>query len=289
MTSNPLMDDEISLFKKARDIAKNRESVFISPLFITTTCKIKPVCKHCSWSSEAHFTDDFCRDYSLDEIIENAIELEKMGIKRAHVPSGWMGHDLPNYFYDYVRAVKENTELELIGFSGAINEKSLCKLKEAGIDGYWCGLETLNKRIFNQMRPGDNLDGRIKTLWKTKELGLKVWSSFLVGVGETVDDIMRQIDLLRELEADNVMIMPLMPAPYTEMEKCDPPNLYWVAKVIAATRVSLDKPDIMLRLFGFNALRWGIMAGVNGFVGRWIKQDLQDINNKRAKIYAADV
>jgi biotin synthase len=283
------MDNDISLFKRARDIAKSRKSVFISPLFITTTCKIKPVCKHCSWSSEAHFTDDFCRDYSLDEIIENARELEKIGIKRAHMPSGWMGYDIPNYFYDYVRAVKENSKLELIGFSGAINKKSLRKLKEAGIDGYWCGLETLNKRVFNQLRPGDNLDERIKTLWKAKELGLKVWSSFLVGVGETKDDIMHQIDLFRELEVDNIMIMPLIPAPYTAMEKCNPPNPYWVAKVVTTTRVSLDKPDIMLRAFDLSAISWGIRAGVNGFVGYWNKEDLEEINGKRAKIYAADI
>jgi biotin synthase len=289
MTLNPLLDDDPSLFKKARDIAKNRESVFIAPLFITTTCKIKPVCKHCSWSSEAHFTDDFCRDYSLDEMLKYAKELEELGIKKVHVPSGWMGYDLPNYFYDYVKEIKENTELELIGFSGAINENSLRKLKEAGIDGYWCGLETLNKRVFNQLRPGDNLDERTKTLWKAKELGLKVWSSFLVGVGETPEDIMRQIDLFRELAVDNIMIMPLSPAPYTAMEKCNPPNPYWVAKVVAVTRVSLDKPDIMLRGLDLSSLSWGLRAGVNGFVGIWHKRDLEEINDKRAKIYAADM
>jgi biotin synthase len=287
--SNPLLDDDPSLFKKARDIAKERESVFISPLFITTTCKIKTICKHCSWSSEAHFNDDFCRHYSLDEIIENAKELEKIGVKRTHMPSGWMGYDLPNYFYDYVRAVKENTEIELIGFSGAINEKSLRKLKEAGIDGYWCGLETVNKRIFNQLRPADNLDKRIETLWTAKELGLKVWSSFLVGLGETADDIIRQIDLFRELQVDNVMIMPFSPEPYTAMEKYDRPNPYWVAKVIAATRISLDKPDIICRQSDFSSIRWGIRAGVNGFVGFWNTEDLEEINGKRAKLYAADV
>ena len=195
-----------------------------------------------------------------------------------------MGYSLPNYFYDYVKEVKEYTNLELIAFSGAVNKETLYMLKSAGIDGYWCGLETLNKGVFKQVRPGDNLDARIETLRNAKELGLKAWSSFIVGVGETENDIMRQIELLNELEVDNVGIQPFMPMPYTGMEKCDAPNPYWFAKVIAVTRISLDNPDIAT-FSSFPHVNWGIRAGANAFWAVWTKEEMNSISNQRRGIY----
>lgn len=279
MISNLLNEDNPSLFKEARSIARNRGILFFSPLFITTECNIKPLCNHCSWTSLRHYTDDFSRRYPLEEVIEKAIYLEKLGIKRTMMPSGWIGYDLPDYFYEYIKEVKEHTNLELIGFSGAINNESLCKLKKAGIDGYWCGLETLNKGIFEKIRPGDDLNARIKTLRNTKKLGLLVWSGFLVGIGENEKDIMQQISLLKELEADNVGIQPFRPSPYTEMEKYSAPAPYWLAKIIAVTRISLEKPDIAT-FSDLSSVVWGIRAGANGFWAVWTREEMDRIANE---------
>ncbi|NMC60644.1 MAG: radical SAM protein [Candidatus Methanofastidiosa archaeon] len=287
MISELLNEDDSSLFKDARSIAKKREILFFSPLFITTECNIKPLCNHCLWTSLKHYTADFWRRYSLEEVIKKAIYVEKLGIKRTMMPSGWLGYDLPDYFYEYIRGIKEHTNLELIGFSGAINKESLFKLKKAGIDGYWCGLETLNKDIFEKIRPGDDLNARIKTLRNTKEMGLLVWSSFVLGIGENEEDIIRQINLLKELEADNVAIQPFRPAPYTEMEKCNIPSPYWLAKIIATTRLSLEKPDIATTS-DFTSVVWGIRGGANAFWAVWTQEDIDRIRNEFKFFHSKD-
>jgi biotin synthase len=281
-----LREDGPSLFRQAQQIARNVESHFRYPVFFDTTCKMSPICRYCSWNSGARFDSDWWRRYSKAEVIKRAIELERVGIKQTHLPSGWMGYRVPDYYYDYVAALKQNTRLGLFGFFGAIDKESLSNLKQAGMDGYWCGVEVMNEAVFKKLRPGDNLKAHLETLSNTREMGLKVWSSFLLGVGETEVDIARGIEFLRELGVDAVMIAPLRPAPYTGMERCNPPNPYWVAKVIAATRIVLGEINIVT-FAGFGSVEWGIMAGANGFhTAR--EDEMGKINRMRETIYASD-
>lgn len=281
-----LKEDGHSLFKQAQQIAKNVDSFFRYPIFFNTTCRMNPICPHCSWYSSARFDNDWWRKYSKDEVIDKAKDLEKIGIKRTMTPSGWMGFQVPGYFLDYITAIKQETLLDLYGFYGPINRESLSNLKAAGMDGYWCGVEVMNEAIFNKIRPGDSLAAHLETLRNTRELGLSVWSSLLIGANESEADIARGIEFLHEIEADAVMILPLRPSPYTGMEQYDTPNSYWVAKVIAAARIALGEINI-LAYMGYNSAEWAIVAGANGFHST-SKDEMKKIVTMREKIYAMD-
>jgi biotin synthase len=275
-----------TLFKEAQQIARKKESFYRSPLFFNTTCKMRPICPHCSWNSCARFDDDWWRKYSKTEVIRNAIAMEKAGIKRTMTPSGWMGFQVPDYFCDYMSAVKQETRLGLYGFFGPINKESLSSLKEAGMDGYWCGVEVMNEAFFKKIRPGDSLEAHLETIRNTRETGLRVWSSFLLGVGETEDDIAGAIEFLKDIEAETVMILPLRPSPYTGFEKYDTPNSFWIAKVIAVTRLVLGEVDIVTFL-GYNSLEWAIIAGANGFHST-SKDEMKKIDTMREEIYSME-
>jgi biotin synthase len=281
-----LQEDGHVLFKRAQQIARKMDSFFRFPLFFNTTCRMKPICPHCSWYSGARYDSDWWRKYSKEEVINKAIQFEKVGIKRTMTPSGWMGFRVPDYFCDYIAAVKQATSLKLYGFYGPIDRESLINLKEAGMDGYWCGVEVMNEAIFKKVRPGDSLEAHLKTLRETKELGLNVWSSILLGVDESPEDIARGIEFLKNLGVDAVMILPLRPSPYTPMEQYDMPNLFWTSKVIAATRIALGEIDIITFL-GYNNSEWAITAGANGFHSI-SKEEMNKIDTMRKKIYAMD-
>lgn len=281
-----LKEDGRSLFKQAQQIARNMESFYRFPLFFNTTCKMDPICPHCSWNSSARFDDDWWRKYSKDEVLKRAIELEKVGIKRTMTPSGWMGFHVPDYFCDYIASIKQETNLKLYGFYGAIDKESLSRLKAAGMDGYWCGVEVMNEATFKKVRPGDSLKAHLETLRNTKEMGLSVWSSLLLGVDETEADIARGIDFLKDLGVEAVMILPLRPSPYTGMEKYNTPNPYWVAKVVAASRIALGEIDIITYM-GYSSYEWAILAGANGFHSA-SKAEMKKIDTMREKIYTMD-
>jgi biotin synthase len=174
-----------------------------------------------------------------------------------------MGYDLPEYFYEYVEAARKNSNCDIYAFCGPLNDHSLTSLKAAGADGYWCGIEVPNEELFKKIRPGDDYRGRLKTLRKAAELGLKTMSGFLFGVGETQDDIIAGIELLKELEIQSVLVSPLKPMPYTEMEKYSPPSPYEWARVVAITAIYLEKADIFISP---DNASWGLRAGVNAFL-----------------------
>ena len=154
------------------------------------------------------------------------------------------------------------------------------------MDGYWCGVEVMNEAAFKKLRPGDSLKAHLETLSNTREMGLRVWSSFILGVGETEADIARAIEFLIGLVVDAVMITPLNPWPYTGMERCNLPNPYWVAKVLAVTRIVLGEINIITSS-GFGNLEWGIVAGTNGFHTA-LEDEMEKINRMRETIYARD-
>ena len=131
------------------------------------------------------------------------------------------------------------------------------------------------------MGAGNDHDGN--RVWEYNTGG-KVWSSLLLGVGETDEDIARAIAFLRDLGVDSLMIVPLKPAPFTEMEKADSPNQYRVAKVMAAARIALGGIDI-LSFSGMSYIEWGIRAGANAFITSY-PWEMDKIKKMRKMLYS---
>lgn len=283
---NLIQEDGHSLFERAREIAKSKESVFATGVQINTNCTMNPLCRHCIWRWREKSVTDFRRKVPQSEVINRAMEAEKVGIERVYIASGWMGFNLPSYFYDYVRSVKEHTDLEVFGLFGPINQQSLAQLKEVGMDGYRCGIESPNEHIFAKVRPGDNIDARLQTLRNAKQIGLKTWSGFIIGLGENEEDIARGIEILKKLDVDSVLLLPFNPVPYTEMEKEDRPNPYWMAKVMAVTRIYLKNIDL---LAAYNNVEWGFISGCNGALSNIHSSELEQLKKIQERIYANGV
>ncbi len=272
-----LKTDE-SLFEKAGQLAKKKGLHISSQIVLQRICAMRPICQHCGWRSFAALMKDYePAKISKERAIERAIEIEKQGFHRANLVSGWPGYDVPEHFYEITKGIRENTSLELFCMFGAINENSIVKLKKAGLDGVWCGIETTNKAAFKRIRPGDNFDARLDTLRIAKKLGLKTATTFIVGIGETEQDDLDCIDLSRQLEVDTVIINSFTPSPFTGMEQWSIPDPYKVAEIVAKTRIAMKNANIGA-CFGGDSLAnfaWGIKSGANAFafIARSPKED----------------
>jgi biotin synthase len=262
MTPLELLRQEGSeLFHEAQNIARTHASLFTTGLQINTFCLIDPPCKHCLWRSRERYTPNYRRKVPLAEIVKRAQEAKSQEIDQIYMASGWMGADLPKEVYEAVQAIKQQVDIKLFGMFGSINRQSLLHLKEAGIDGYRCSLESPNPQLFSYLKPGDSLRARVETLQQAKAVGLPIWSEFIIGVGESEEDIAQGLEMFKTLNVGTISLVPFQPVPYTEMEQRDRPNPYWFAKVTAAARIFLREIDVFAVYY---TIEWGFRAGCNG-------------------------
>jgi biotin synthase len=264
-----LTNADDGIFKKARELAHKRNLVLSSPLVMTRSCKLSPLCKHCCWRGNRTLMKNYANAHvNKQEAILRATRIQQSGTDRVYLVSGDTGEAVPDYFFECIEAIKQNTILDITATFGSINKRDLLTLKGIGVNRISCALETTNVEAFYNLKPGDSYEKRMKTLQTAKEIGLKISTNFLVGIGETIDDLDSSIRLAEQLGIDFLTISSLDPTPFTESEKWDRPKPYWVAKVVAAARIVLPEVDISAD-FGCNAyasLAWAMKSGANAYV-----------------------
>lgn len=238
--------DNDTLFNLAQKKTEHEVQSFWSPNVINTGCTTTPRCYHCKWECFKSENQMPVGKTPLGQFLKVAeIEIAQ-GSTRMLLPSGWAGYRLPDYYCDYVAAIKNNFDIEVFGLLGSIDKDSLLSLKQAGMDGYQCGLESVNEQIYRYFRPGgDSLSDRLATLNCAKELGLKLWSGFIFGFGLKREDIIKSIEILKNLEVSVVGIQPFIPFPYTTFAYLDPANPGEWARTIAAASLYLKDSEFI--------------------------------------------
>ncbi len=257
-----------ALFKKAQELAKQVPTLFTTPITYTTFCQTNPPCHHCFWRSQSHTNPYFAHKTTSDEAINIARKAAESGIKRILIPSGCIGHELPQAYYEHVAGIKDtackiNPDIEFFAICGHLSKQSLLNLKSAGLTGYFCSMEIPNERLFRKVRPGDDFRARMQTIEDTHAIGLKVWSGFLYGLGETKIDIIHAMNYLEQFNLDSISIMPFQQYPFVELEKRKSANLYDWAKVTAIARLWFGKINVYTKPDYAN---WGFIGGANATV-----------------------
>ncbi|MGD0658703.1 MAG: radical SAM protein [Syntrophorhabdales bacterium] len=262
------INQEDDIFDIARRLAHERKPVLSSPLVITRSCRLSPLCRHCSWRSGRALMKDYAHaKVNKEEAVSRAMRIQQSGADCVFLVSGWMGKALPDYFFECIEAIRQTTQIEIAVTFGAISKPDLMTLRGIGVDHVSCGLETTNLKAFHDLKPGDSFETRLETLRVAKEMGFRVRTNFLIGIGETIDDLDDSIRLAEQLGIDFLSISSLQPTPFTETEKWDRPKPYVVAKVAAAARIALPNVDIQVS-FGcdtYTDLAWGMKSGANAF------------------------
>jgi biotin synthase len=260
------MDDDL-LFLKAAELGSKRNKIYWSPVVINASCKTDPPCRHCKWESFKHDRPHFGNRPSMDDILYNAETSLKAGATNLLIASGWMGYNIPEYFCDYTRAIKERFNAQAYGLFGAISLSSLKMLKEAGMDGYQCGLESPDPQTYLKFRPGgDSLEDRKTTLLDAKTAGLKIWSGFLIGLGIENQAVKNGLHFLKYISADSIAIQPFVPFPNTHLQTEDPANPYRWARLMAISRLYAGEDTDIIATENSGAYEnFMEMTGANGF------------------------
>ncbi len=249
------------LLNEARKTGSVKDTIFSAHIIIDSHCVIVPPCLHCNWRARDELQKDYRKRMSVSDVVQRVKQAKDDGLNKLYIVTGFLGENPPDFVFEYVEAVKKNVNIETYCMLGTINRSSLQRLKNTGLDGYYCGLESPNHAVYAKVRPGDSLEDRINLLKNAKEIGLKTWSGFILGLGENQADIARGIEILKEIETDVVSYGQFHPAAYTEMEDGVVPQPFGVAKALAATRICMKEVDLFT---GYDFVEWGFLAGCNG-------------------------
>jgi len=102
------------------------------------------------------------------------------------------------------RAVKkENLGLKIIACNGTATVEQLLELKKAGVDNYNHNLET-SREFYPSIVSTHTWDERYQTCLNVKEVGLKLVSGGIFGLGESQEDRISMLKSLASLEPMNV-------------------------------------------------------------------------------------
>jgi len=205
------------------------------------------------------------------EIVATARKLADAGV---HLIDLTMGED-PALFnnsgagfdrlIDLVESIRKATGLPIMVSPGLIPENILGRLSEAGAFWYACYQETHNRRLFNQLRPGQDYDLRLEIKLNAHNRGILIEEGLLCGVGETANDIAESMAVMQNLDADQVRVMNFVPQLGTPMVNRTPPDPQKELLISAVMRLVF--PDRLipasLDVDGLAGLKQRLEAGAN--------------------------
>ena len=278
------IDRCLELFRAASHVRENEVgATFKFDGFIgsITPCTTSPPCMYCGRSAKPEAFSDVL---TPDEVAFGAQLIEATGTRRVEVGGGtlWTGAD--NLVLEAVRAVRNATDLEVwVNVGPCLSTRALEELKSLGVTEVCSSLETINEKVFREVKPGDDFHARMEFAKTIKDVGLKLNSVMMVGIGSSSEDYVDHIFWLKEVGVDHFCITGFNPIPGTPLENRMPAVSYEVAKVIAVSRLVLRKADIGIGgiMNDPQLLPLAIMAGANRAVhlgahvhrpGRWAQR-----------------
>lgn len=277
------------LFRTAREIRREVQGSKIFAygfVYFTTYCRNN--CNFCYYR-KSNGIDRYRKD--LDEILAISKALIDSGVNLIDLT---MGED-PAYHREgfetlakIVRTIKEEYDTPVMVSPGVVDKTVIDKLAEAGADFYALYQETHNRRLFAQLRAGQDYDERMNAKLYAKEKGMFIEEGLLAGVGESEEDIADSLLTMGEIGARQVRVMSFIPQAGSPMENCRTPDRIEELKIIAMMRLLYPTALIpaSLDVDGIKGLKDRINAGANlitsiippksGFMG--VAQNTMDVD-----------
>jgi biotin synthase len=111
-----------------------------------------------------------------------------------------------------VREIKSRYAIEVCVSPGVITFKQAKVLKQAGLDRLNHNLNT-SRKYYSKICTTHTFEDRLATLLAARDVGLKVCSGVIIGMGEAPEDVLDLAMRLRELKAESIPVNFLIPIP----------------------------------------------------------------------------
>jgi biotin synthase len=130
---------------------------------------------------------------------------------------------------------------------GQIGEREAVKLKAAGVTAYNHNIDT-SPEFYPEIVTTHTFTDRLNTIRAAQRAGISVCSGGIVGMGESIDDRLRMVEVLSNFDPqpESVPINCLMAMPGTPLADVPPVDIFDLVRLIGVTRIAIPKARVRL-------------------------------------------
>ena len=241
------------LIEDARRVHKNHwpgQEVQLCTLLSIKTGACSEDCGYCSQS--AHHNTDLKPQplMSTEEILPHAQAAKANGSTRFCMGAAWKGvRDGDRRFESVLETIREVSKLgmEVCVTLGQLNDAEAKKLKEAGVTAYNHNIDT-SPEYYPKIVSTHTFEDRLNTIGAVQRAGMSVCCGGILGLGETVDDRLRMLEVLANFDPppESVPINCLVAVEGTPLEEAEPVKIFELVRMIATARILLPMSKIRL-------------------------------------------
>ena len=249
---------------EVRDAQFGRRMFMRGVIEVGNFCEVN--CLYCGMRRENRELTRYRMD--KDEILKRARTVVDQGIRTVFLQSGEDSRQDVDEFCEIIRTVKSWGDYTFILCLGIKTRDELQAMFDAGADKFILKHETANPEHFAKMRPGTTLGERLDNINLLKSIGYKVGSGCIVGLpGQTEDDLVRDILLIRELDVDMTSASPFIPNDQSPLDNDGDGDVELALNCVALMRIVQPKA-LIASVSAFDKLQPGaqcraLRAGAN--------------------------
>lgn len=254
-------------------------------------------CKWCSQSSHYKTNIDEYEIVDKEEAVRIAVEGAQKGVKRhGLVTSGKRVSDKTiDQLIPIYKEITSKSKLSVCASLGLVSQAQLQRLKdEVGIEHYHCNIESAPS-YFPNLCTTHTIEEKKQTIAYAKNVGLKICSGGIIGMGESMGQRVEMAVALRDLDVQSIPVNILSPVKGTPLEDTKLLSEEDILTTIAIFRFINPKANIrfaggrlQIKHFQDKALHAGINAALTGdyltTVGSNTEEDVRDFRNSGFEI-----
>jgi len=229
----------LELFRTAsevRDRALGRRVRFIGHVADVSPCSVTPPCRYCSLSSTIREYRAQRSPPALREVIEYSRHLVDAGVP-AILYGGGISPASGTIATSIARSVREFSDVELLFNVGPIGEDHVDELGRLGVRRFVISLETMDRALFGDARPGDDLGRKLEFVDLLAGKGMGVEPILMNGVGAPSDLVMSIAALGGVRNLVGLRFSTFSPVPGTPWEGRPPASALTTLKACAIARI----------------------------------------------------
>src|ERR687888_337776 len=269
MNSDEYDEPIISVARKIRNRTKGFRVTYSRKVFINLVNLCRDTCSYCTYKQEPF--DKLASTMSPQQVLSLAETGKRFGCTEALFVTGerpeqrylearqWLRSLGCSCTIEYIREISERV-LQETGLlphtnAGSLTKKEMSILKDTNVS-IGAMLESASERLILRGMPHENAPSknprvRLRTLQNAGELKIPTTTGLLVGIGETPQEIVDSLFLIREIHKryghiQEIIMQNFNPKPKTTMANSFPPSHSYFLKTIAVARMILPEMNIQV-------------------------------------------
>jgi biotin synthase len=207
-------------------------------------------CGYCAQSARFDTGVAAGRLMTCAEVMDQARAAAAGGSTRFCMGAAWRGvRSGTRRFDDVLEIVRQVSSLgmEVCTTLGELGPEEARQLKAAGVTAYNHNIDTSPEHYPNVVST-HSFEDRLRTIHHVQEAGMAVCCGGILGLGETIDDRLRMLEVLSSFNPppESVPINSLMPMPGTPMADRPQVDVFDLVRLIAVARLALPRAKVRL-------------------------------------------